>query len=170
MELKISPEEWAKCNKQMIQMEELFVESKISFEHFCTIYQAFDRYTGIGYCAQHEKTVEEFNKRGLFHPFNKRELRRFEKRNPQKIEEEIHSFVENKNKYFRKEINGKIVWGIGRAAITLVDEIIYDEQAYRKWNCKGKTFHNFKRMKSHKRNSFDNGIEIMRELRDLYGE
>ena len=168
---KIAPEKWAKANKQMIEKEKAFVRGEISFEMFCVIYQAFDKYTGTGYCAKYDETVEEFNKRGLYHPFNKGELRSFEKRSLKVSEDEINRFIKNKERYSHKEVNGKLVWGIGRAAIVLVDEIIYDEEAYSKWSCKGKTFHNFNpKVKSKNKNSFGNGIEIMKKLINLYGE
>jgi len=171
--LKVTPEEWAKCNRQMHQIDKTFQKEKITFEAFCIYIEGFKRYTGVGFCTNSEKTIEKFNKNGLFHPFNQRNLNEFEKRTLEIDEKEIASFIENKGVYRHKQINGKKVWGIGRAAIVLVDEITYCEKCHHKWGYKGKkTFHNFnpeKKIEGNE-NSFGDGIEIMKKLKTLYGE
>lgn len=171
--LKVSSEEWAKCNRQMHQINKTFEKGEITFETFCIYIEGFKRYTGVGFCTNSEKTIEKFNENGLFHPFNQRNLNEFEKRTLEVDEKEINSFIKNKRKYSDKTINNRKVWGIGRAAIVLVDDITYCKECHHKRGYKGKkTFHNFnpeKKIEGNE-NSFGDGIEIMKKLKTLYGE
>ena len=88
----------------------------------------------------------------------------------QEIDDDIKYLIENNYNYHDCEINGKIVWGIGKNAITLVDKTFYDHSYYHPRGYIGeKTFHRFKEGKIKNKNSFNDGIEIGKKLIKQYG-
>lgn len=161
---------------QMILIEEKLVKGEISLERFLIYLGAFERELvrlntcHSKYWPHYEETIGIFNKNGLYHPYNKKILIEFKKRDSDEaLNEEIRKFVRNKSHYKDVRIRGKEVWGIDNAAIVLVNEVTYDEKCARQRGYRGrKEFHNYF-YKTGKPSSYDDGIEIMRELKEEYG-
>ena len=78
---------------------------------------------------------------------------------------------ENKGCYKGKKIRGLDIWGIGKSAITLGEVKCgdgYRDPGFPSIWCEKKEFHNFFQ-KINKKNSFDDGIEVAKEIIDEYG-
>ena len=170
----------AKAHKlweQMIPIEEKLVKGEITLETFLIYLGALERELErlntchSKYWPQYKETIGIFNKNGLYHPYNKTILIEFKKRDADEaLNKEIKRFVMNKYRYRGAKIRGKQVWGIGDGAIVLVDKIVFNEECAHPRDYLGrKTFHNYF-YKTGKKSSYDDGIEIMRELKEQYGE
>lgn len=174
-ELKLK--EARKCWEQMIPIEEKLVKGEINLETFLIYLGALERKLArlntcySKYWAQKKETIDIFHQNGLYHPYNKEILIEFKERDADEaLNEEIRKFVMKKHRYRNVKIRGKQVWGIGYGAITLVDKIVFNKECAHPRNYLGKkTFHNYF-YKTGKKSSYDDGIEIMRELKDKYGE
>ncbi len=89
-----------------------------------------------------------------------------------KEDEELYNFIlENKFSYIGKTIRGLDIWGIGKYAITIGNIKTGDGYGCgtpNRW-CDKKQFHNFFGKKIKNSNSFDDGLELAKEIIQEYG-